>query len=150
MKCPSCGTIQYFTSKCCSCGCDFKAGQKPDADSHVPFKPKPMSRAEKAKQRDTLMALVLASVITWAITKFWLVPMFKAFKWEFTWWMYAILFLLILGVAASGFTKVRAESNIAYDNTVVKTDDRTEFCSQCGREIKASARFCPNCGTKTK
>jgi hypothetical protein len=114
------------------------------------MKPKPTSRSETSRQTDTAIALVIAGVGTWALPKFLLVPLFQAFGWHFSWWIYAILFLILFGSGMSALTKQRAEENIAYDNTVVKVDDRTRFCTQCGHEIESSARFCPNCGVKTE
>lgn len=146
MKCPACGTMQYLTRECRSCGYDFKAGQIADAHRPLPFKPKPTSRAERARRIDAAVSFVFAAVVTWALPEFLLAPLFHALRWEFTWWMYVLLFLFSAGSAMSAQIKHRALENIAYDNTVVKTDDRTKFCPQCGHEIQTSARFCSNCG----
>lgn len=97
---------------------------------------------------DASIALVIAGVATWAVPKFIIVPFCNLIGWHFTWWMYAILFLLVFGSVSSGLMAQRATENIAYGKTTVKLDGGTKVCPQCGHGSQPSDRFCPNCGRK--
>jgi len=106
-----------------------------------------MSKAEKNKQIDGIIAIVIGGIVTWVISKFLLPPMCNIFGWELQWWMYVVLFLVASGTISSSIIKDRAESNIAYNDVSVKND---KFCSKCGEAIKPSACFCSNCGHQIK
>ena len=45
---------------------------------------------------------------------------------------------------ASQDTQVK-DSRVAEDGSYIK---RRRFCTECGSEVSATAKFCPNCGNK--
>ena len=124
------------------------ANAAPASSVDTRFTPEPAARAERARAADAGLALLIAGAATWAIPKFLLVPLFAVFGWKVDWWMYALFFIVAYGSVHSGLTRGRAADKIAYDDAVVRIDSRTRFCSQCGEEMPADARFCPNCGVK--
>ncbi len=124
------------------------AGEYPP--DHVPdtsgYSKKPSKKPSNPRQADALVAFVLAAIATWALPQFVLIPLLQAFGISFSWWMYALLFLTLLGGVGDGLTKQRAHENQAYGSPQAAGESAARFCPKCGRAVSSSDAFCPGCG----
>lgn len=118
----------------------------PDAD----FLENKSTGGKKAKNFDGFYAIISSLVGTILVGYFvepWVIQVFGG---GFTWWMYLLFFVLLVGAVAKQLAKARAVDNIAYGEIrprVVNTS-RGTFCSKCGTATTSDDKFCPGCGNR--
>ena len=84
------------------------------------------SDMSKAERGDAILAAIGAAICAWALPHFLFSRLLKLmYGVEFTWWMYLLLFLVLLGGIHGGLAKQRAMKNIAY-GVKSESEDRVQ------------------------